>query len=130
MRGHWEMNEKDEGIFVPDEVQLVQKVGVFWCIDDIIVGDSVEIDKADRNGDQLQYGSHPEYWERLVPKTEIERKLKMHPYNHYPLGFVIFFPAREVVRIYASRRMDMDNINDALDFFDHGPYDVEIEDLA
>ena len=34
------------------------KVGMFWCINDTVVGETVPLDEAEPYGDALQHGGH------------------------------------------------------------------------
>jgi len=40
---------------------------------------------------------------------------------------MVSFPKRQTVRLYVDRCMDNDVINEALDFFEHQEYQIEIE---
>ena len=103
------------------------KVGIYWSVDDVIVGDAVYLHEAEEYGDALQHGGHYEFWEKLRPGNDMERKLKSHSYDYYPRGRMISFPKRQTVRLYVDRCMDNDVINEALDFFEHQEYQIEIE---
>lgn len=116
-----------EIVFIPDPVQPVQKVGIYWCVDNVIVGDAVPVDAAEPYGEALQHGGHYEYWLRLKPSSPSELKLKEHAYDYYPRGRLVLFPERMTVRLYIDDCMDNDNLNDALDFFEHGQFNIEIE---
>jgi hypothetical protein len=116
-----------EVVLIPDSLQPVQNVGIFWCVDGKIVGDAVTIDEAEPYGDALQYGGHYEFWEMLKASNDAERKLKSHVYDYYPRGRMVFFPVRNTVRLYIDSCIDNDNLNDALSFFKHGEFQIEIE---
>lgn len=116
-----------EIVFTPDPIQPTLKVGIYWCVDNVIVGDAVTVDEAEPYGEALQHGGHYDYWLRLRPSTSAEKKLKCHAYDYYPRGRLIFFPMRKAVRLYIDSCLDNDNLNEALDFFEHGDFDIEIE---
>jgi hypothetical protein len=103
------------------------KVGIYWSIDDVIVGNAVYLHEAEAYGDALQYGGHHGFWENLKPTTEAERKFKSHAYDYYPRGRMVFFRKRQTVRLYVDRCMDNDILNAALDFFEHQETQIEIE---
>ena len=103
------------------------KVGIFWSVDDSIVADAAYLHEAEPYGDALQHGGHYEFWQNLKPSTAIERRFKGHAYDYYPRGRVLFFPKRQVVRVYVDRCMDTDTINAALDLFEFQELDMEIE---
>jgi hypothetical protein len=97
-------------------------------VDNVIVGAAVPVEQAEPYGDALQHGGHYEFWEGLMPKNESERKLKSHAYDYYPRGRKVLFPKRQTAtRLYADRCMNRDNLKDALAFFGHQEYRVEIE---
>ena len=106
------------------------KVGIYWSVDDVIVGDAVYLHEAESYGDALQHGGHHDFLEKLHPTTEAERKLKSHAYDYYPRGRMVCFPERQTVRLYVDRCMDNDVLNQALDFFEHQEYRIEIENDA
>ena len=116
-----------EIIFIPDPVQPVLKVGIYWCVDNVIVGDAVPIDTAEPYGEALQYGGHYDYWLQMTPSSPSELKLKGHAYDYYPRGRLVVFPARKTVRLYVDGCMDNDDLNNALDFFGHDEFNIEIE---
>lgn len=103
------------------------KVGIFWCIDSIIMGDAVPQEKAEPYGDAIQHGGHYEFWETLVPASESERKFKSHAYDFYPRGRMVLFPKRRTVRLYVDRCIDNNTVNIVLKFFGSREYEVEIE---
>lgn len=103
------------------------KVGIFWSVDGVIVGDAVWLQEAEAYGDALQYGGHYEYWGNLRAGNEAERKLKQHAYDYYPRGRMVFFLKRQTVRLYVDRCMNNDVTGHALDFFAQQGYEVEIE---
>ncbi len=114
-------------VFTPDPIQPELKIGIYWYVDDVIVGDAVTANYAEPYGDALQHGGHYEFWEQLKPGIDAERKLKSHAYDYYPRGRLVYFPKRKSVRIYVDSCLDNDAINAALDFFGHNKYQVEIE---
>ena len=112
---------------LPDGTGPHIKVGIYWSVDDVIVGDAVYLHEAEEYGDALQYSGHYDFWQNLKPSTDPEHKLKSHAYDYYPRGRLIFFPKRQIVRLYVDSCLDNDTINAALDFFAHQEYQIEIE---
>lgn len=103
------------------------KVGIFWSVVGSIVADAVYLYEAEPYGDALQHGGHYEFWQKLKPFTDIERIFKGHAYDYYPRGRVLFFPKRQVVRVYVDNCMDSDIIDAALDLFEFQELNIEIE---
>ena len=103
------------------------KVGIFWLVDNIIVGDVVELDEAMPYGEALQYGGHYEFWEKLKADSDVEYKFKSHAYDYYPRGRMVCFPKRQTVRLYVDHCMNDDAVNSALAFFSLQGYEVEID---
>ena len=106
------------------------KVGIYWSVDDVIIGDAVYLQEAEPYGDALQHGGHYEFWEKLQAGNDSERKFKSHAYDYYPRGRMVCFLKRETVRLYVDRCMDNDVLNAVLDFFEHRDYPIEIENDA
>ena len=103
------------------------KVGIFWFVDSVIIGDAVPQEEAEPYGDALQYSGHDEFWEHLTSTTVQERKFKSHAYDYYPRGRMVLFLKRQTVRLYVDSCMDDDAINAAMNFFSNDGYQVEIE---
>jgi hypothetical protein len=102
-------------------------VGVFWLVDNTIVGDVVELDEALPYGEALQHGEHSEFWEKLKASNNAEYKFKSHAYDYYPRGRMVCFPNRQTVRLYIDPCMNGDAVNSALTFFSPLGYEVEID---
>lgn len=79
------------------------KVGMFWCINDTVIGEAVPPDEAEPYGDALQYGGHYDFWLGLKPRTEMERQFKSHAYDYYPRGRVVYFQSRQQFRLYVDK---------------------------
>jgi hypothetical protein len=103
------------------------KVGIFWVVDGVIVGDAVSLPAAGVYGDALQDGGHYEFWEKLKAGTEVERKFKAHAYDYYPRGRMVYFPKSCTARLYVDLCMDSAVIHAALAFFCSEEYAIEIE---
>ena len=110
-----------------DQQKQYPKVGIFWSVNGVIIGDAVEPEAAETYGEALQHGGHYEYWDNLVPTTGQERKFKSHAYDFYPRGRMVLFPERQTSRLYVDRCMDKDTIQAALHFFGHQVFRGEIE---
>ena len=103
------------------------KVGIFWSVGGGFVVDAVDLPAAEPYGDTLQHGGHFDYWQNLIPATVMERKFKSHAYDYYPRGRVVFFPKRQISRVYVDRCMGTDDINAVLNLFDLQRLGLEIE---
>jgi len=112
---------------IPDGTGPHLKVGIFWSVDDVIIGDAIYLHEAEEYGDALQHSGHYDFWEKLKAGNEAQRKLRSHAYDYYPRGRMVFFPNRQAASLYVDRCMDNDVLNDALDFFEHQDYGIEIE---
>ena len=95
------------------------KVGIFWYVDGVVIGDTAPQEEAEPYGDALQYGGHYDFWEGLVPGTVQERTFKSYAYDYYPRGRMVLFAKRQTVRLYVDRCMDDDVINATLAFFEN-----------
>jgi len=110
-----------------DIIHHSAKVGIFWLVDNIIVGDAVNLDEALPYGEALQYGGHYEFWNKLKAGNDAEYKLKSDAYDYYPRGRMVCFPKRQTVRLYVDHCMNDDAVNSALAFFSPQGYEVEID---
>ncbi|MCG6536729.1 MAG: hypothetical protein L7F78_18985 [Syntrophales bacterium LBB04] len=123
----------DNGEFVPviDESipDPVPAVGIFYLIDNKVLFDAVPTAEGEPYGDAIQHGSHYDFWEALIPKTDFERQFKVRSYDAYPRGRVIFFPRKNVYRVYYDDKCICfsDDMPCILDCF--GLDDVKIEFL-
>jgi hypothetical protein len=75
-------------------------VGIFFFVDSVIVLDQVPVERGEPYGNAVQYGGHYEFWERLRPKTRMERKFKTRAYDAFPRGRVVYFPSKNKYVIY------------------------------
>lgn len=103
------------------------KVGIFWAVDGVIVGDAVNLPDAEEYGDALQHGGHYEFWEKLKAGTDAERKFKSHAYDYFPRGRMVFFRERQIMRLYVDSCMSKETLKAVLDFFadEEGPLEIE-----
>ena len=128
MRGHWEITENDEVVFIPSGKIANQQVGIYWFIDNKVIKDAVYYKQGEPYGEAIQHGSHYKFWQALKPTTDSERKLKSRAYDAYPRGRIVFFPARKVFRIYLDSCVDSDDLAKVLDSFEVEDFDIEIGD--
>lgn len=102
------------------------KVGIYWCVDSVIVGEAVSLSEAEPYGDALQHGSHYEFWESLSPENDAERKLKAHAYDAYPRGRMVYFPSQKSARLYVDKCLNTHDIANVLTFFGIGRHAIDI----
>ena len=103
------------------------KVGMFWCINDTVVGETVPLDEAEPYGDALQHGGHYDFWLKLKPRTEMERRFKIHAYDYYPRGRMVYFQSRHQFRLYIDKCLNVERQNAIIDFFGLAGTSLEIE---
>lgn len=127
MNGSRQEDENEKARCQADTLAIRTKVGIFWAVDGVIVGEAVTLADAEEYGDALQHGGHYEFWENLKAATEAERAFKSHAYDYYPRGRMVCFPKRRTARLYMDRCMDKDVRNAALVFFAHQESAIEIE---
>ena len=100
MRGNWKEDETGDIVFIPSGEMPNQQVGIYWFIDNEVIKDAVPYKDGEPYGEAIQHGGHYDFWQALQPTTEIERKLKSRAYDAYPRGRVIYFPKKNMCRIY------------------------------
>jgi len=118
--------EKQDKTFA-DTATPHTRVGIFWYVDDTVIGDTVELEDAEEYGDAFQQGGHHESWVRLTPVTGAKKKLKSHAYDYYPRGRMVFFPHGRTARLYVDECMNIASIAAVLKFFGHAHYRIEIK---
>lgn len=124
----WREDENEELVHViKDKIpDPIPKVGIFYFIDEQVILDAVPVEKGAPYGDAIQHGSHYEFWESLIPKTKTEKRLKSRAYDAYPRGRVIYFPKKNIYRIYYDYCIDFSDYMPLItDSF--GLDDVEVE---
>ena len=128
MHGFYKEDELGELVFIPSGEMPNQQIGIYWFIDNEVIKDAVPYKEGEPYGEAIQHGSHYEFWEALQPTTEIEKKLKARAYDAYPRGRIVFFPSREVFRIYSDRCLDSDDSVLVLESFEIEDFNIEFED--
>ena len=128
MRGNWTEDEFGDIVFIPSGEMPNQQVGIYWFIDNEVIKDSVLYKEGESHGEAIQHGSHYDFWQALQPTTEIEKKLKSRPYDAYPRGRIVFFPARKVFRLYLNTCLDSDDDVIVLESFEIEDFDIEFGD--
>ncbi|MDI6728513.1 MAG: hypothetical protein QMD44_06250 [Thermodesulfovibrionales bacterium] len=79
---------------------IEKKVGIFFFVENEILMDAVPVANGEPYGDAIQYSSHYEFWESLVPRTITEREFKARAYDAHPRGRVVYFPKKKKFCIY------------------------------
>jgi hypothetical protein len=121
-------NDGNDGTHsLADETPFPTKVGIYWSVEGVIIGEVVDLTDAEEYGDAFQHGGHYEFWEKLKPATESERKFKAHAYDYYPRGRMVFFPKRHAARLYVDSCLDSAARSAALSFFSYDESALEIE---
>ena len=46
------------------------RVGIYWFVMGVVIGDAVLLEEAEPYGEALQNGGHSDYWCRLRPRTK------------------------------------------------------------
>lgn len=109
------------------QMPLAAKVGMFWCVGEVVVGAAVPLDKAELYGDALQYGGHYDFWSALKPQTVMDRRFKSHAYDYYPRGRVVYFQTRQQFRMYVDGCLSDGDREAAVNFFGLAGTPLEIE---
>jgi hypothetical protein len=101
-------------------------VGIFFKVSNDFLIDSVALEAAEPYGEAIQYGGHYDFHEYLHPAQPAERRFKSHAYDFYPRGRVVFFPSRNVCRVYVDPCLTKDDINRVIVLFRLEGQTVEI----
>ena len=51
-------------------------VGIFFVMNDRLLFDAVQLEQGDPYGDTIGHGSHYEFWETVVPQTELGERIQ------------------------------------------------------
>jgi hypothetical protein len=86
------------------------KVGIFFLVDDQLLLDAVPLEHGDPYGDTIGHGSHYEFWDAFIPRTELERRFKTRAYDAYPRGRVVYFTQKKRFVVYADRCLGRDTL--------------------
>jgi hypothetical protein len=92
-------------------------VGIFWRVDSVIIVDAVSQEKAEPYGDAIQYSGHYDFHEAFVPDTKHDYRFKVHDYDYYPRGRVVFFPNKNRFVLYADSCLTSDDIQMVISLF-------------
>jgi hypothetical protein len=115
MTGKWREDENGEIMMVPVAETQNPNVGIFWIIeterDEDIIYDAVLVSQGEK------------YGENLKPKSPAEVLFKSKPYDAFPRGRIVFFPAKKLFIIYVDRCISAEELSQIMDKF-------EIDDFA
>ena len=103
------------------------KVGIFWYVDGMVLGESVTLDDAEPYGEALQHGGHHDFWQQLKASTPAEYSFKSHAYDFYPRGRMVWFFRKRVARLYLDKCLNEAERASVLRFFDAAGCPVEFE---
>ena len=119
-------------VSVPVTQMQNQKVGIFWIIEtergEDIIHDAVLVSQGEKYGAAIQYSGHYEYWENLKPKSPSEVLFKSRPYDAYPRGRIVFFPAKKRFTIYADRCISAEELSQIMDKFKIDDFDFTVKE--
>jgi hypothetical protein len=94
------------------------KVGIFFKIENECLIDAAPVTNGEPYGDAIQYGGHYDFHEHLIPATLIERRFKARDYDFHPRGRVVFFPAKNLFRLYIDPCLTQDDIKRLTELFE------------
>jgi len=103
------------------------KVGIYFVVKGHILNESVELEQAEPYGEALQYGGHNDFHEALCPKSPVEHLFKKMPYDYFPRGRVVSFPAHNTFRVYFDSCLSEAEIKNVIESFALGQQSVELE---
>jgi len=103
------------------------RVGIYFIVKGHILSESVELEHAEPYGETLHYGGHNDYHEALRPQSTIEQLFKSMPYDYSPRGRVVYFPNRNIFRIYFDKCLSEADIHTVIEGFALGQQSIELE---
>lgn len=83
------------------------KVGPFFYRADVLYGDAMEIENAEKYGDFRTWGNHSEFWDVLSEKHPRFRRVE---YFKCPRGRVTYNSIKNQFHIYLNRKLNNDTV--------------------
>lgn len=102
------------------------KVGIFFKVSNDFLIDAVDLDKGEPYGEAIQFGGHFDFHVNLVPSSPNERKFKMHDYDYYPRGRVVFFPKKNHFLLYTDTCLKPKDLNQINQLFALDDQSIEV----
>lgn len=102
-------------------------VGIYFVVKGHVLYDSVTPDQAESYGDALQHGGHSDFHESLKAQSPIERLFKAMPYDYFPRGRVVYFPNRNIFRVYFDGCLNESDIQKIIENFALRQQKIECE---
>lgn len=78
------------------------KVGIFFVVKNQVLFDAVAVQQGERCDNFIEHGGHYDFWDKLIPRNEIEQAFKDRAYDAYPRGRVVYFIREQKFRLYAD----------------------------
>jgi hypothetical protein len=132
MSGRWREDEHGEIVRVPAVEIQNPKAGIFWIVEsehgEYIIYDAVPVSQGEKYGDAIQYSGHYEFWENFNPKSPLEVSFKSRPYDAFPRGRIVFFPAKKQFIIYADRCISVEALSQIMDKFEIDDFDFTVKE--
>lgn len=103
-------------------------VGIFFKVADSFIVDSVALEAGEPYGDAIQYGGHYNFHEKYEPSTVQEHRFRLHDYDYYPRGRVVYFPKRNTFILYRDPCLTDDDVQQIVGLFGLVKQPVEVAD--
>jgi len=93
------------------------KVGVFFKVSGGFLIDAVSLEAGEPYGDAIEYGGHYNFHEKCDPSTVQEHRFRLHDYDYYPRGRVVYFPKKNVFILYIDPCLSKDDVQQIICLF-------------
>lgn len=103
-------------------------VGIFFKVTGSFLIDSVRLEAAEPYGDAIQYGGHYNFHEKCKPSTVQEHRFRLHDYDYYPRGRVVYLPKRNIYILYIDPCLTYDDVQQIINLFGLDGQHVEVAD--
>ena len=78
------------------------KVGIFFVVKNQVLFDAIAVQHGERCNNFIEHGGHYDFWDKLIPRNDIEQAFKDRAYDAYPRGRVVYFIREQKFRLYAD----------------------------
>lgn len=112
---------------VPAPEKMSPMVGIYFVVQGQVILGAVSVEEGDPYGEAIEHGGHNDFHEKLTPSTPNERVFKLRPYDYFPRGRVVYFPAPNTFRLYADRCLGPDTLRKIVELFRLAGQNVVLE---
>jgi hypothetical protein len=92
-------------------------VGIYFKVGTDFLVDAVDVLSGEPYGEAVQHGEHYAFWEAFEARNPAGHRFKRHAYDYYPRGRIVYFPQKDVYRIYLDPCLTTEDLSAVIDRF-------------